>query len=65
MKRFYTLLMMRHGFICASANIDDLDPAVGDAPIVMKRIDDANVGIAPLQQLWLWRDKRGPGLSAW
>jgi 3-oxoacyl-[acyl-carrier-protein] synthase-1 len=42
----YTLLMMRHGFICASANIEKLDPKIGDAPIVMKRIDNANIGVA-------------------
>ena len=42
----YTLLMMRHGFICESANIEELDPAVGDAPIVTRRIDDAKIGVA-------------------
>jgi 3-oxoacyl-[acyl-carrier-protein] synthase-1 len=42
----YTLLMMRHAFICESANIDELDPAVDDAPIVMKRIDNANINVA-------------------
>ena len=30
----YTLLMMRDGFIAASANIDDLEPEAGDLPIV-------------------------------
>ncbi len=42
----YTLLMMRHGFICESANIEELDPAVGDAPIVRKRIDNAKIETA-------------------
>ena len=42
----YTLLMMHHGFICASANIDELDPDVGDAPIVMKAVDRADIGVA-------------------
>jgi 3-oxoacyl-[acyl-carrier-protein] synthase-1 len=42
----YTLLMMHHGFICASANIDELDPNVGDAPIVMTRVDNASIGVA-------------------
>jgi 3-oxoacyl-[acyl-carrier-protein] synthase I len=42
----YTLLMMQHGFICASANIDELDPDVGDAPIVMKAVDRADIGVA-------------------
>jgi 3-oxoacyl-[acyl-carrier-protein] synthase-1 len=30
----YSLLMMQDGFIAASANIDELDPACGDMPIV-------------------------------
>lgn len=30
----YSLLMLRDGFMAASANIDTLDPRVGDAPIV-------------------------------
>jgi 3-oxoacyl-[acyl-carrier-protein] synthase I len=42
----YTLLMMHHGFICASANIEELDPDVGDAPIVMKTVDRADIGVA-------------------
>jgi 3-oxoacyl-[acyl-carrier-protein] synthase-1 len=37
----YSLLMMRHNFIAASANIEELDPDAGDAAIVTKRIDDA------------------------
>jgi 3-oxoacyl-[acyl-carrier-protein] synthase-1 len=39
----YSLLMMNNGFICESANIDELDPAVADMPIVRKRIDNAEV----------------------
>jgi 3-oxoacyl-[acyl-carrier-protein] synthase-1 len=35
----FSLLMMRGGFIAASANVDNLDPAVADANIVTKRID--------------------------
>ncbi|MFZ2208340.1 MAG: beta-ketoacyl-ACP synthase I [Porticoccaceae bacterium] len=35
----FSLLMMRHGFIAASANIDNLDPAVAGANIVRQRID--------------------------
>src|SRR5215472_11076242 len=42
----YTLLMMRHGFICESANIEELDPAVGDAPIVRQRVDNAKIETA-------------------
>jgi len=39
----YSLLMLENDFICASANIDNLDPAVGDAPIVTSRIDQAGL----------------------
>src|SRR5580704_721832 len=42
----YTLLMMNHGFIAESANIDELDPAVADAPIVRSRIDNAKIDVA-------------------
>ena len=33
----YSLLMMKNGFICESANIDELDPEFADMPIVRKR----------------------------
>ena len=39
----YSLLMMNNGFICESANIQELDPAFADMPIVRKRIDNARV----------------------
>jgi len=42
----YTLLMMRHGFIAESANIEEIDPAVADAPIVRSRIDNAKINVA-------------------
>ncbi|MDE3116929.1 MAG: beta-ketoacyl-ACP synthase I [Pseudomonadota bacterium] len=42
----YTLLMMQHGFICESANIEELDPAVEGANIVRKRIDNAAINLA-------------------
>ncbi len=42
----YTLLMMQSGFIAASANIDEIDPAVADANIVRKRIDNADINLA-------------------
>ena len=35
----YSLLMLENDFICASANIDNLDPLVGDAPVVTSRVD--------------------------
>jgi 3-oxoacyl-[acyl-carrier-protein] synthase-1 len=40
----YSLLMMKNGFICESANITELDPAFADMPIVRKRIDGAKIG---------------------
>ncbi|MGB0570935.1 MAG: beta-ketoacyl-ACP synthase I [Alphaproteobacteria bacterium] len=39
----YSLLMMEHDFIAASANIEDLDPEAGDASIVTERIDNAGL----------------------
>jgi 3-oxoacyl-[acyl-carrier-protein] synthase-1 len=35
----YSLLMMQHGFICPSANIEQLDPAAADMDIVRERRD--------------------------
>ncbi|BAQ16160.1 beta-ketoacyl-ACP synthase I [Methyloceanibacter caenitepidi] len=35
----YSLLMMKNGFICESANIENLDPDVADVPIVRERQD--------------------------
>ena len=35
----YSLLMMQNGFICESANIETLDPAFADMPIVRERQD--------------------------
>ena len=35
----YSLLMMEHGFICASANIENLDPAAAGMDIVRERRD--------------------------
>ena len=42
----YTLLMMQNRFICESANIVELDPAVEDANIVRRRIDNADINTA-------------------
>ena len=42
----YTLLMMQEGFICESANIEELDPAVEGANIVRQRIDNADINVA-------------------
>ena len=35
----YSLLMMKNGFVCESANIENLDPDVADVPIVRERQD--------------------------
>jgi 3-oxoacyl-[acyl-carrier-protein] synthase-1 len=40
----YSLLMMQNGFICESANIENLDPAMADMPIVRERRDNARLG---------------------
>lgn len=40
----YSLLMMRHGFICESANIEELDPAFADMNIVRERRDGVRLG---------------------
>jgi 3-oxoacyl-[acyl-carrier-protein] synthase-1 len=39
----YSILMMRSGFICESAHIDEIDPEFADVPIVRERIDDARI----------------------
>lgn len=36
----YSLLMMKHGFITASANIEDLDPEFEGVPVVRELMDD-------------------------
>src|SRR5271156_1543808 len=40
----YSMLMMNSGFICESANIEKLDPAFADMPIVRARRDDVKLG---------------------
>ena len=40
----YSLLMMQNGFICESANIENLDPAFADMPIVRQRMDNQKIG---------------------
>ncbi len=42
----YTLLMMEHRFITASANIENLDPGAADVPIVRKRLDNVDLNLA-------------------
>jgi 3-oxoacyl-[acyl-carrier-protein] synthase I len=40
----YSLLMMNSGFICESANIENLDPAFADMPIMRARRDNVKLG---------------------
>ncbi|WP_372426617.1 beta-ketoacyl-ACP synthase I [Salinarimonas chemoclinalis] len=40
----YSLLMMNNDFICASANIEELDPSFADMPIVRERRDGVSLG---------------------
>jgi 3-oxoacyl-[acyl-carrier-protein] synthase I len=40
----YCLLMMKNGFICESANIETMDPAFADMPIVRERRDNVSLG---------------------
>ena len=40
----YSLLMMNNGFICESANIEKLDPAFADMPILRERRDNVALG---------------------
>lgn len=39
----YSLLMMNNGFVCESANIEELDPAFSDMPIVRERLDNVEL----------------------
>ena len=40
----YSLLMMKNGFICESANIENMDPDFEDMPIVRERRDNVSLG---------------------
>ena len=40
----YSLLMMQNGFFCESGNIENLDPAFADMPIVRERRDNVTLG---------------------
>lgn len=39
----YSLLMMNNGFICESANIEEIDPEMADLPILRERRDDVEL----------------------
>ncbi len=40
----YSLLMLNNDFICESAHIEEIDPAMADMPIVRERVDNAGMG---------------------
>ncbi len=42
----YSLLMMDNNFICESVNIEELEPAADDMPIVRERMDSAEINCA-------------------
>jgi len=39
----YCLLMMKNGFLCESANIEELDQEFEGLPILRKRVDNAKI----------------------
>ena len=41
----YCMLMMKSGFICESANIEEIDPEFADIPIVRSRLDNAKIDV--------------------
>ena len=41
----YSILMMKNGFMCESANIEEIDPEFADIPIARKRIDNARIDV--------------------
>ena len=43
------MLMMQNGFICESANIENIDPAMADMPIVRERMDNAKLGVRDVE----------------
>ena len=42
----YTMLMMQHGFIGASANIETPDPEIGDIPVPTSLMPDTQINLA-------------------
>ena len=42
----YTIIMMQNNFIAASANIQTPDPAIGDIPVALNRMDDVSINLA-------------------
>ena len=62
----YCILMMQHGFLCESANIEQLDPEFEDMPILRARKDNAKVGVAlsnSVPEIMIWRLIQALGTS--
>ena len=59
----YSLLMMNSGFICESANIDEIDPDFADMNIVCER-RDAQLGHVPVELVRIRRHQRGARAQA-
>ena len=56
----YTLLMMQHGFVAGSANIETPDKGIGEIP-VPRQAEDKGDQLRARQFLWLWRHQRHAG----
>jgi 3-oxoacyl-[acyl-carrier-protein] synthase-1 len=41
----YSILMMHNGFVCESANIEEIDPDFADLPIARQRQDNARIDV--------------------
>ena len=54
----YSLLMMNNGFICESANIEKLDPAFADMPIVRERQRQREARLRAVELVRLRRHQR-------
>ena len=56
--------MMKNGFICESANIEELDPEFADVPIVRQADGQCQGRCGDVEQLRLRRHQRNPRLPA-
>ncbi len=54
----YSLLMMQNGFICESANIENIDPAMADMPIVRERQRQREARLRAVELVRLRRHQR-------
>ena len=54
----YSLLMMQNGFICESANIENIDPAMADMPIVRERVGQREARLRAVELVRLRRHQR-------